>query len=121
MKKAVKIIAIIASIGLIVNFIILCVGLSHKEITWGIFLTSLLSNIIIVILVWALHYALNRIEILAQKVNLTQRDVDLHNRGYSQENPEDMDTCKVCGYQLFPEDEKCPNCNTPREQSNKQQ
>lgn len=115
MKKAVKIIAVIATIGLIANLIVLSIGLSNKEITWSVFFSSLLSNIIIVILLWALHYALNRIEILEEKIEKNRLEIASHKKVH-REKIKDIYICPVCGCDIYNEEEICPNCKTPCKQ-----
>lgn len=96
----------------IIGFIILLI-LGVNIIT---VLILLFSDIFIICLTYGLGTALtkiNRIEnILFNKDIINQDDIKEINDYII---PDNVYICKKCGYQLFPEDNTCPNCKTPKE------
>ena len=114
MRKAVKVIAIIATVGTIVYFIIACMQLANRDINWSTFLTTIISLVLNLILLWALHNALDRIEILEKevfKINDKQRKIDLSKKVEEDNRP--YRQCKECGAIVRTNEEKCPKCNSP--------
>lgn len=112
MKKAVKIIAIvysiIATIGIIVCGILLFKGKVLES------LLSIVSLVINIILLWAIYVALDRIEILEQKVfAVNDRQQELKSKAIMEDDQQffHYKKCENCGAIIRTNDLKCPKCN----------
>lgn len=138
MKKAVKIIAIIYSILDSIALVILCIALFG-----GAFWESLLGIAVLVvnlILLWALYNAFERIENLEEYVSKKKdkqsqseitKTIDTSDKLYnklkgsgSSENKKTVNVgnkpykqCKACGAVERTNENRCPMCNTPYEES----
>ena len=142
MRAAVKVIAIIATLGSIVYFIIACKQLSYQDITWGTFITTICSMVLNLVLLWALHNALARIERLEKDVSKSngslrksdiikmidtsdepRNPVESHSSAEIKKtvNPGDKPykQCQACGAIERTNEKCCPMCNTPYETNEK--
>lgn len=133
MIKAVKIIAILATVLSILYFIAACILLVICRIGWLDFVVTNFSLAISLTLLWALYEAFRRIEILEVLVH-EQKDkmlaTDTNNKLYkvltssSSKNKETVSAsdkpfkqCKACGAVERTNAKCCPMCNTPYEES----
>lgn len=81
MRKAVKVIAILATLVSIVYFLILCIQLFKHNINWEVLISTIISKVLNLILLWALNNALERIEWLEEdtrKLYVKQEQIDLN-------------------------------------------
>lgn len=124
MKKyggAVRIIATVYTVLYILAVIGIIVALVLQAMSWIDALILFISMSVSVVLVWALDSVLIRVDalerVLAQKGAVTESELeeavdaalDAEEERILPET-EGLRYCSVCGYQLFPEDEVCPNC-----------
>lgn len=98
----------------VVEIVFVCSGVLH----FSIFVTTELSSFCILVLLFALNGALDRIEkletaLLEKKVikekDLEDRDIISYEEIKSG-STEGISLCKNCGYQIFNDDIVCPNC-----------
>lgn len=117
MNKFVRILAWICTIFYIAFFVATIVLICLKLIDGFTATIWIISELIQLILLWALDNALQRVatleEILSTQGLRNQKLIDEAKFGYHEEPKENITYCPVCGYQLFPEDKVCPNCKTP--------
>ena len=81
---------------------------------WVSLIIGFVFSTINMILLWSLSGVIDRVgeleEILERKEIIPKRDRFDSKEDVKEENPTTMRTCKSCGCQIFPEDEKCRNC-----------
>ncbi len=86
MRKFVKVVAIIVTVFAVIGFIVLCVQLGNRRITWETFLIETIGGTINILLLWALYVALDKIETLEKKVNNLENK--LHKKGIIEKDKE---------------------------------
>ena len=115
-KSAVYYIALVYSILCAIGFILCLVLLILKKLDWITFLIYIVSSAVQLILLWSLENALDRIEtlenILIEKKVISEKEIDTPSDEDMPEPPETISFCDNCGFQIFPDDEVCPNCQT---------
>lgn len=113
-------------------------GLIFGVMSYGFigFLVAVLISLVIVapvVLMYAVNDLLDRVDVLETKLMkekvLTKKDLTAPVEEEIWENTnahlqsktrkgyivvDNIELCKVCGYQLFDEDTECPNCHTKR-------
>lgn len=113
-------------------------GLIFGVMSYGFigFLVAVLISLVIVapvVLMYAVNDLLDRVDVLETKLMkkkvLTKKDLTAPVEEEIWENAnahlqpktrkgdivvDNVELCKVCGYQLFDEDTECPNCHTKR-------
>lgn len=120
MKEAVRIIAILISVLSALALIFLLIGIVESQLELGVGIGLMVSLLWSVTLLWALDYALWKIDrlekVLKIKGVITDKDGELKEPDFIEESAEEnIYVCKNCGYQLFEDDDVCPNCKTPRD------
>ena len=95
--------------------------LSYKEITWITFIGTTFSMIIGLVLLWALSDALERIEDLEKEVYGEQRKKvrDIINQA-TEEDSRPYRQCKACGSIVRTNEDKCPQCGLPYDDTENQ-
>lgn len=77
---------------------------------WVNLIIAFVLSTVNMVLLWSLSEVSDRVndleEILEKKEIIPKRD----RFDGKEEDPQNMRICKSCGYQIFPEDEKCRNC-----------
>jgi len=126
----VELVAVIFGIGVMFVVAINAMG------AMGVVFALLLAIVFIapVVILYAVLNLLDRVEILEDKLLkkkvLTKKDLETPVKEdiiWENENSklqptfkgkiiadEEVELCKNCGYQMFPEDTECPNCHTKR-------
>ena len=132
-----KYLGIMLILEIIAVAIVILGGLIFGVMSYGFigFLVSVLVSLIIVapvVLMYAVNDLLDRVEILEDKLLkkkvLTKKDLstpakeeeiwentNAHLQPTNRKGDvvvDNVEFCKVCGYQLFEEDTECPNCHT---------
>lgn len=115
-KNIVRTIATIYSICYIIALICMIIYAiaAGSGADWVSLIIGFVFSTVNMILLWSLSGVIDRVdeleEILERKEIIPQRDRFDSKEDVKEENPTTMRTCKSCGYQIFPEDEKCRNC-----------
>ena len=132
-----KYLGIMLILEIIAVAIVILGGLIFGVMSYGFigFLVAVLLSLIVVapvVLMYAVNDLLDRVEILEDKLLkkkvLTKKDLstpvkeeeiwentNAHLQPKNRKGDvivDDVEFCKVCGYQLFEEDTECPNCHT---------
>lgn len=124
MKRYNGVIAAIAFIGtmlFIIGIIVTLIFVIMGKLSWVYLVIELPCGLIVLISVWALNNALERISVLEnilKKKDIVQED-DLEAELDSLTGVKRVTHCKACGYQLFKEDKVCPNCGAKVESDSK--
>lgn len=122
MKKnrgAVYVIAVALTVLSLIGFILMLVFLALHKIGWLTFILSILVSVVELIMVWALNNVLERIAVL-ESLLIEKKVIEESEIAEPVEEELPVETqpaegvtfCKHCGFQLFPEDEVCPNCQS---------
>lgn len=114
-KNIVRIIATIYSICY--NIALICMIIyaiaAGSGADWVSLIIGFVFSTVNMILLWSLSGVIDRVdeleEILERKEIIPKRDRFDSKEDVKEEKPTAMRTCKSCGYQIFPEDEKCRN------------
>lgn len=107
----ITILAVIETIAAVVGLAYVVIGIFNHSISIILGLVMLLGLAISTFLIWTLHFILERIAYIEQKLQdkgvVTGKEMEMSYSG-------GVYVCKKCGWQLYPEDRICPNCQTPR-------
>lgn len=115
-KNIVRTIATIYSIFYTIALICMIIYaiIMGSRADWVSLIIGFVFSTVNMILLWSLSGVIDRVneleEILEKKEIITKRDRFDSKEDVKEESPTVMRTCKSCGYQIFPEDEKCRNC-----------
>lgn len=101
--------------------LIVCIALLALQfLDWITFILYIISGVVQIILLWSLENAIDRIGILEnlliEKKVIEEDEVYKLDDEVAVENSEVIESseavsfCPNCGFQIFPEDEICPNC-----------
>lgn len=111
-KNVVRTIATIFSLcySLSLIFMIIYAIIKGSGVDWASLIITFVLSTVNMVLLWSLSGVIDRVndleEILEKKEIIPKRD----RFDGKEEDPQNMRICKSCGYQIFPEDEKCRNC-----------
>lgn len=108
----ITILAVVETIAAVIGTIYVVVGIFNESISIILGLVMLLAFVVSTFLIWTLNFILERIAYIEQTLQdkeiITKKEIEI---SYSDK----VYVCKKCGWQLYPEDRICPNCQTPRE------